>query len=227
MENTNWLCPACGQANPSESTVCSQCGCPSAATEHEIAQYKKIAQNVASSAPQSNTVNNTGSVKEYFTVSTYKLVLMCVFTFSLYEIYWFYKNWTAIKQHYTGSKIMPAARSLFAPIWAYSCFKQIKNSAAGMPAYKDFPIGNLALAFFTFNLCSGLPPPLNFLGLLTFYPIIAVNNMALAVNRRNNPDFKNNEEITTNNKIVIAIGAFFWVMVIVGMLIDAHYLPGR
>ncbi|HEY8084031.1 MAG TPA: hypothetical protein VIE69_00330, partial [Methylophilaceae bacterium] len=137
------------------------------------------------------------------------------------------KNWTAIKQHYKGSKIMPAARSLFAPIWAYSCFKQIKNSAAGMPAYKDFPIGNLALAFFTFNLCSGLPPPLNFLGLLTFYPIIAVNNMALAVNRRNNPDFKNNEEITTNNKIIIAIGAFFWVMVIVGMLIDAHYLPGR
>ncbi|HEY8094512.1 MAG TPA: hypothetical protein VIE65_00265 [Methylobacter sp.] len=223
METNNWICPACGQANSSELNFCSQCHCPSAATEHEIEQYKKIAQNVAGSAAESGEVNNAGSVKEYFTVSTYKLVLMCVCTFSLYEIYWFYKNWTAIKQHYTGSKIMPAARSLFAPIWAYSCFKQIKNSAVGIAAYKDFPIGNMAMAFFILNLCSGLPDPLSLLSVLTFYPIIAVNNMALAVNRRNNPDFKNNEEITKNNKIVIAIGALFWLFVIVGMAVNKSH----
>ncbi|HEY8086152.1 MAG TPA: hypothetical protein VIE69_11195, partial [Methylophilaceae bacterium] len=139
MENNNWLCPACGNANPPESTFCSQCHCPSAATEHEIEQYKKIAQNIAGATGatvESAAVKSTVA-PQYFTVSTRKLILMCLCTFSLYEIYWFYKNWTAIKQHYKGSKIMPAARSLFAPIWAYSCFKQIKNSAAGMPAYKD------------------------------------------------------------------------------------------
>jgi hypothetical protein len=145
---------------------------------------------------------------------------MCVCTFSLYEIYWFYKNWTAIKQHYAGSKIMPAARSLFSPIWAYSCFKQIKNSAVGIPAYKDLPIGNLAMAFFILNLCSGLPDPFSLLSVLTFWPVMAVNKMALAVNLRNNPSFKQNDVITRNDKIVIAIGALFWLFVIVGMFVN-------
>ncbi len=218
MENNNWVCPACGQTNPPESTACSRCECPSAATEHEIEQYRKIAHNDATSAAE-----NTDGVKQYFTASNQKLVLMCVCTFSLYEIYWFYKNWTAIKQHYAGSKIMPAARSLFSPIWAYSCFKEIKRSVASIETYNDLPIGNLAIAFFMLNLCSGLPDPFSLLSVLTFWPVMIVNNAALAVNARNNRDFKHNDEITRNNKIVIAIGAFFWLFVIVGMFVNKNH----
>jgi hypothetical protein len=41
---------------------------------------------------------------ELFTASTFKLVLMSLCTFGLYEVYWFYKNWVCIKKR-TGENL--------------------------------------------------------------------------------------------------------------------------
>ena len=34
---------------------------------------------------------------EYFSVPTRKFVALCILTFGIYELYWFFKNWKAIK----------------------------------------------------------------------------------------------------------------------------------
>jgi hypothetical protein len=51
-----------------------------------------------------------------FAVSAFKLVIMSVFTLGLYQIYWFYRNWTCIKER-DRSRILPALRSIFGIIY--------------------------------------------------------------------------------------------------------------
>ncbi|MGY0646353.1 MAG: DUF4234 domain-containing protein, partial [Paraglaciecola chathamensis] len=69
------------------------------------------------------------STKEihYFTVSTFKLVVMSIFTFGIYDLYWFYRNWTALKK-LERPEIMPFWRAFFAPLFAYSLFSRIQQS---------------------------------------------------------------------------------------------------
>lgn len=216
-EDYAWACQACGHVNAPELTQCKVCGCPEVANDHEIKDFQRA-------MPVDPTrMENTG-VKTFFTVSSFKLVVMIFVTFGLYEIYWFYKNWTLIKNNYQGCKVMPAARSIFAPIWAYSCFKEIKKSAAGIVAFEHLPIGYLAFAYFLLNALSAFPPPYGLLWIFSFWPLVVVNNMALAVNLRTDPRFQNNDQLSTLNRAAIAIGALLWLLMFYGML-QPHNLP--
>ena len=57
-------------------------------------------------------------VPQFLAVSPVKFVAMSLCTFSLYEMYWSYKNWRIIKDR-DGSKIMPFWRAFFYPLWHY------------------------------------------------------------------------------------------------------------
>ena len=82
----------------------------------------------------------------FFTTSTLKLTLMSICTLSIYQLYWFYKNWALIKER-TGQNIMPFWRASFAPFWAYSCFKHIKISAEDNNIQESLSIGLLAVVY--------------------------------------------------------------------------------
>src|SRR5690349_17919588 len=58
----------------------------------------------------------------FFPVSPVKLVVMSTFTFGIYELYWFYRNWKLIKQR-TGASITPFWRAFFGILFCYQCFK--------------------------------------------------------------------------------------------------------
>ncbi|MDB5186343.1 MAG: transporter permease [Candidatus Saccharibacteria bacterium] len=64
---------------------------------------------------------------EYFATSVKRLVLLSFFTAGLYQMYWFYKNWQAVKNA-TGAKIDPIWRAIFSVFWAYPLFKHIAES---------------------------------------------------------------------------------------------------
>lgn len=61
----------------------------------------------------------------YYPVSFLKLVCMWVFTFGIYSIYWFYKNWFYIKSRDTSS-IMPTARGIFCQFWYYPLYSDLR-----------------------------------------------------------------------------------------------------
>ena len=63
-------------------------------TELQKYQPSSAAEEIADSAPM------------YFPVSLTKLVVISFWTFGLYEIYWFYKNWSLINQR-EDINIMP------------------------------------------------------------------------------------------------------------------------
>src|ERR1700733_3198548 len=127
-------------------------------------------------------VDNTSDIRySFFTPSTVKFVVMSICTLGAYEIYWFYKNWSVIKN--IGKECSPLLRALFAPLSAYHCFWHIRQSKIKNKVELKFPILFLSIAYFVLTIALWLPDPFGFISFLTFVPIIFANRVALAVNQ--------------------------------------------
>lgn len=150
----------------------------------------------------------------FFTASTFKLSIMSICTFGIYELFWFYKNWVLIKER-SGQNIMPFWRAFFAPIWAYSCFKHIKAAAGENHVPESLPIGRLAIAFFIINALWKLPDPFWLLAFLSFTVLIPANDVALKINKYLNPDFKNNEKFSGWNWAGVVLGGILLIFNII------------
>lgn len=64
----------------------------------------------------------------YFPVSLPRLFVLSIATLGVYQLYWFYRNWKYIKRR-NGSAIMPFWRALFAPIWFYPLYLDLKRDS--------------------------------------------------------------------------------------------------
>ncbi|MGN8224630.1 hypothetical protein [Gracilimonas sp. BCB1] len=160
-----------------------------------------------------DTINSSSFSNEpyFFSVSNFKLVLMSICTFGIYELYWFYKNWELIKKRW-AQNIMPFWRAFFAPIWAYSCFEEIKNSAIQNRLSYSLPTVFLAIGYFIIQALWRLPDPYWLLSFLSFVFIIPANNVALRVNEGVNPSFENNSSFSGTNITAIVIGGLLFVL---------------
>lgn len=97
-------------------------------------------------------------------------------TLGLYPLYWFWQNWRAIKRE-TGGSQWPWARALFAPIWAFFCFSDLRDAAASRRRQLAFAPGLLAAMFFLLNLAGRLPNGAALLSVFTFLPLLPVNSL--------------------------------------------------
>ena len=151
----------------------------------------------------------------FFTTSALKLALMSVCTCGIYELYWFYKNWILIKER-TGESIMPFWRAFFAPIWAYSCFKRIKESASENRIQGTLSIGYLAFAYFIIQGLWRLPDPFWLISFFSFVFLIPANNLALKINNGLCTDFSNNDKFTWWNWVALVLGVLLFVLCLIG-----------
>lgn len=83
---------------------------------------------------------------EYFSISPGRLVLFSVLTFNLYEIYWFYKNWQAVKQA-EGREMYPFWRAVFTIFFCHDFFKKVLASVKRDNYSESFSPGWLAAAY--------------------------------------------------------------------------------
>ena len=93
-------CKNCSQELPINSQTCSHC----------------------------NALVHTSPV-EYFYTPTARLLFLYCFTLGVYTIYWFYKNWIAVKKASHSKKIYPFWRSLFSVLFCWSLFDRIQHDA--------------------------------------------------------------------------------------------------
>lgn len=155
------------------------------------------------------------SEADFFTTSTLKLALMSICTLGIYELYWFYKNWLLIKKR-TGQNIMPFWRAFFAPFWAYSCFKNVKESAKEHDVPESLSIGVLAIVYFILQSLWKLPDPYWLVSFLSFTVILPANSVALNINKRLISNFKNNESFSGWNWVGLVLGGLLAMLSIVG-----------
>jgi len=87
----------------------------------------------------------------YYPVSLPKFIAMWIITYSMYSIYWFYKNWKYIKQR-DSSSAMPAARGIFNQFWYYPLYADLRKDNTLREESQHLPgkfIGGLmAIIFF-------------------------------------------------------------------------------
>ncbi|WP_193163043.1 hypothetical protein [Microbulbifer hainanensis] len=65
---------------------------------------------------------STTTAREFYVVSKTKFLVLMIATFGIYEIYWFYKNWSLYKRA-NNEDMWPVPRAIFAIFFAHSLFR--------------------------------------------------------------------------------------------------------
>ena len=146
----------------------------------------------------------------FFPVGAAKLVVMSLCTASLYEFYWFYRNFRCMQAH--GRDIWPIPRALFFPITSFTLFRFIRERGVELPA------GVLAVLVFIFNLSWRIPGSAGSLSALSFVPLLPVRNAIEQINRQAAPDADLNTRIRGWNYLAVVLGVLGWGSVIVGLV---------
>lgn len=150
----------------------------------------------------------------FFPVGATKLVVMSICTFSLYELYWFYKNFRCMQGH--GRDIWPIPRAIFFPFTAYSLFDHVRKSGIELQA------GGLAVAVFLLNVSWRLPDPWSLVSILTFLPLLPARRAIERLNDEAAPDADGNTVIRGWNYAAVVFGGLLWLAAIAG-----YFLPDQ
>ncbi|MCW0411322.1 hypothetical protein NB709_001198 [Xanthomonas sacchari] len=109
-----------------------------------------------------------------FAPSAAKLALLCATSFGWYALYWFYRNWRALRLLSGRRRISPVWRSVFSLLWVFACFRELERIVG---AQRGALVGWLgpALAYVCLSLLGAWPSALSLLTLLTWTPVLLVN----------------------------------------------------
>ncbi|WP_267117119.1 MFS transporter permease [Xanthomonas sacchari] len=109
-----------------------------------------------------------------FAPSAAKLALLCATSFGWYALYWFYRNWRALRLLSRRRRISPVWRSVFSLLWVFACFRELERIIG---AQRGALVGWLgpALAYVCLSLLGAWPSALSLLTLLTWTPVVLVN----------------------------------------------------
>lgn len=151
----------------------------------------------------------------YFAVAAPKFVVMSACSLGIYELYWFYRNWRAEREH-TGESLSPLLRTFFAPVFAYSLFRRIRGSAGEKGVASEWSAGLLALAFFVLLATWRLPDPWWLLSLVSFLPLLPVLETVRRLNAVVAPAAPPNASYSGVNVLVIILGGLLLVGGVIG-----------
>ncbi|MDT3319793.1 hypothetical protein Q4Q52_08440 [Shewanella sp. SP1S2-4] len=157
-----------------------------------------------------------------FHVSLTKLIIMFIATFGLYQVYWFYKQWQALKNYY-DLDAWPIARSFFSIFYTHSLFVYISEYIK--EDNREYRWNSSAMATFyvvllvvggILNQIETLPISLVvasiFIPLAVLYPLYQAQkavNFALE-----SVEYPDNSRLTWLNWIWICLFCFYWAMII-------------
>ena len=202
-------CENCGEKLAEGAKFCTSCG---------IA----LAHNTA----------NALTKAEYFSISNARLMLFSVLTFNLYQIYWSYRNWDAVRKA-EQSNIQPFWRGIFTVFFCYDLFKKILQSAKRNGYNGSYSPGWMAALFILFlvggNALGRMEPdefgdPMTYLFwtfvlcVLTVLPLFPVQN---AINYQNEKVGSSQVKTTTftgGEVALIIVGIIITSLVVLGTL---------
>jgi hypothetical protein len=151
----------------------------------------------------------------FFAVSVTKLAVMCVCTFTLYEIYWFYKNWKRIAER-ERQPMAPTWRALFAIIFCYSCFARMRDHEAATALGLRLNALPLAVAWTVTTLVQVFPEPYDWVSMSAFVFMLPVQQYANRLNALASPSHNRNSRFGAWNWVAVVLGGGLMLMAIAG-----------
>jgi hypothetical protein len=156
----------------------------------------------------------------FFSVSGLKLVVMSTVTFGIYELYWLYRHWRAVREHFGRSDIMPFWRAFFGFFFCYQLFKTVKDTADSHGVPSRFSPGLLAVAWIALTLCWKLPDPFWLIDVFAVLPLLTVQRAINSLHSQlPTTDYDHNRKFTAANIVGIVVGGLLFVLAIIGSFI--------
>jgi hypothetical protein len=199
-------CPNCGSKNESDSKFCQKCGTKLLSSQQEKKGEKQIVDI------------------EYFAISPQRLALFSTLTFGIYEIYWFYKNWEAVKKA-EGQNISPFWRAIFAVFFCHGLFKKVLESSKSHGYKEWYSPGWLTTAYIALlvigNGLSGVKSSnMNIIWLIvvliTFIPLLSVQKAINFNNEKIKGDNGHKQGFSGGEVALIVIGVIWLLLVLIG-----------
>jgi len=207
------FCIKCGSKIEDESKFCPRCGTKLESNQNDL---------------HKNTDLEKHSVDiEYFAISPARLALFSILTFGIYEIYWFYKNWQAIKKA-ENQNISPFWRAIFAIFFCNSLFKKVLESAKSHGYKELYSPGWLATAYIVLlvvgnalSRAESSDAGLNFIWLIvsvaTFIPLLSVQKAINFNNEKIKGDTVIKQGFSSGEVILIVVGVILFLLVLIGI----------
>jgi hypothetical protein len=165
------------------------------------------------------TVAAEGPPAPWFRVGTSKFLLMCVVTFGLYEIYWFYQQWRHVQRR--GESVHPGLRTLFAGFFCYALFRRVMDDATARGVAGAPSALGCAVVFVLLSVTSQLPAPWSSLSLLSLLPLAIVQRTASAAAMAAEPTADPNTNLTPINWLGVGFGVLLLVaLTVIGVTIE-------
>lgn len=153
----------------------------------------------------------------FFAVSLTKLLIMSVCTLSLYELYWFYRNWKCIKAR-ERTNISPAPRAIFAYFYCYQCFSRIRDYDVEKTNRSNLAAGALAAGWIVTTLLWKLPDPYWWFSELAVFFLLPVQARVNQLNAEANPAHDRNARLRGWNWLAVVLGGALVLLAMVGTL---------
>jgi len=166
--------------------------------------------------------DDIGMGTEYFSVSTKKLVVMCILTFGIYDLYWFYKNWKAVKVQ-EQKKLSPFWRTIFSIIFCYSLFKRVNVSAEKKGFKPRMSHGALTALYIFATMLGRLPDPFWFLSFASLISLVYATDAIRHINHHVNSGAQENNKLTGIEIFFLIFGILGWVGTVSAFLFPEYY----
>lgn len=212
------ICTDCGGTVSDSAPHCIHCGRPSAS-------WREAAPEISGASnpdplPMNAAQPPLPSEHGYFPVAVHKFIVMSLCTFTLYPLYWSYKNWRRVQKR-TGDSMWPFWRAFFAPLWNFSLFSRIKKDASTHGVTVPWSAGLFGTLFLVWSLMWRLPDPYWLVCIFAFIPIIPVVLTVAEMNEVSPAMEGMNDSYSGGNIAGIILGGLFTLLAVWGTFLPA------
>jgi hypothetical protein len=183
-------------------------------------------------APSAELLNEGSEPFEFYVASPRKFVILFAATFGLYQLYWFYKNWSLYKK-WSGDSIWPVMRAIFSIFFAHTLFRSVDDKLRRQNMAFVGTANGTATIYVALTILSGLSDRLSSHSIGSPYaefasflllPLIGwmLYRAQVSINMASG-DKKGavNSALTVANYLWIALGVLFWIVVLLGLFVTA------
>lgn len=177
---------------------------------------------------------STGTAR-FYVVSKRKFITLFVVTLGLYAVYWQYKQWSCFKEATPfGSDeadIWPVMRAIFGIFFVHALFRKVKEHSRAGTALDGWEHRSHATLLVVIMLISQIldraawrnigSPVTDYLSLAMIAPLLYYyyNAQAMINISCGDAEGAENSRFTTANYIWIGLGAIFWLLILVGLVL--------
>ncbi len=184
------------------------------------------APEAALTEPEDNSVQPV-----FYVVSPAKFITLYIVTFSLYGLYWHYKNWQQYKIYYNDNTPMPIMRAIFSIFFTHGLFSVVDMQIKSQQ--KDFAwkpnvwatvavIALLASRIINQVTSSGsMSEPIEFLPipLMVLYGVVLLKAQRAINLGCNDPSGRSNSKFTFANCVWIFFGVAIIALALLGIFL--------